>query len=57
MTIEQMKKKKLELGLTAEMIADQSGVPVSTVRTIMVKMLLAIIMVLLMNRLNPFQNL
>ena len=31
MTIEQMKKKKLELGLTAEMIADQSGVPVSTV--------------------------
>ena len=26
MTIEQMKKKKLELGLTAEMIADQSGV-------------------------------
>ena len=34
MTIEQMKKKKLELGLTAEMIADQSGVPVSTVRKI-----------------------
>ena len=34
MTIEQMKEKKLELGLTAEMIADQSGVPVSTVRKI-----------------------
>ena len=34
MTIEQMKERKLELGLTAEMIAEQSGVPISTVRKI-----------------------
>jgi Uma2 family endonuclease len=34
MTIEEMREKKLELGLTSEMIAELSGVPVSTVRKI-----------------------
>ena len=34
MTIEQMRERKTELGLTTEMISEQSGVPVSTVRKI-----------------------
>ena len=34
MTIEQMKERKRELGLTSEMIAEASGVPLSTVQKI-----------------------
>ena len=34
MTIEEMKKKKTEYGLTVEMIAQESGVPLSTVQKI-----------------------
>ena len=32
MTLEEMKKRKIELGLTNEMIAEKSGVPLSTVQ-------------------------
>ena len=32
MTIEQMKARKIELGLTSEMISQQSGVPLGTVQ-------------------------
>ena len=34
MTIEQMKAKKIELGLTSEMISERSGVPLGTVQKI-----------------------
>lgn len=34
MTIEEMKARKIELGLTNELIAEESGVPVSTVKKI-----------------------
>ena len=34
MTIEDMKARKIELGLTNEMIADQAGIPLSTVQKI-----------------------
>ena len=35
MTIQDMKEKKIELGLTNEMIAERSGVPLSTIQKIM----------------------
>ena len=34
MTIEQMKARKIELGLTSEMIAEASGVPLGSVQKI-----------------------
>ena len=34
MTLEEMKKKKIEYGLTGEMIAASSGVPLGTVQKI-----------------------
>ena len=34
MTIEEMKARKIELGLTNEMVASRAGVPISTVQKI-----------------------
>ena len=35
MTLEEMKNKKTELGLTNEMISQSSGIPLSTIQKIM----------------------
>ena len=34
MTVEEMKKKKMELGFSCEQISDRSGVPLGTVQKI-----------------------